>query len=345
MLCMKLIEQAPLTPTAIDADEGVIRGVRVLGPESRNGRRYSDQAIKAAASMYEGVAVNVDHSRGDGERAVADAFGWLRNVAVDGGAVRGDLHYLKAHPQAAVLVEVAQRNPSRLGLSHHAEGTVRVDGGRTIVETIERVYSVDLVQTPATNAGLFESEGHMTIREALERAGMLAVLEGEGMGEYGDVPVAQVNENDYGMSAFESMVLEAMKGSGTMAEKMAKIRKILRAQEMLAGEPAPEIEEGMPKDMAKMAESVQAISARLDGVVALVESMNAERKARELIESSGREVTAERVAAVAMADEGKRQALVESWPVLRSRPQVSPPVAAAKYPQDSRGFMAALKGA
>ena len=80
--------------------------------------------------------------------------------------VYGDLHYLKSHPQAELVAEAAERNPNRIGLSHHAEGTVRMDGSRVIFETVERVHSVDLVQTPATNAGLFESKGKpMTIRE------------------------------------------------------------------------------------------------------------------------------------------------------------------------------------
>lgn len=57
-----------------------------------------------------------------------------------------------------MIVEAAQRNPRRFGLSHHAEGRVVQRQGKSVVESIESVKSVDLVQSPATNQGLFESQ-------------------------------------------------------------------------------------------------------------------------------------------------------------------------------------------
>lgn len=344
---MRFTEQQTLSPQAIDRDAGVISGVRILGAESKNGRRYSPRAMQAAARMYEGVAVNVDHSPDAKDRSVSEAFGWLSNVRESDGAVFGDLNYLKTHPQAPVLLEVAERNPNRLGLSHHAEGTVRMDGGVTIVETIERVHSVDLVQTPATNTGLFESRGHMTIREAFAKHPKLAkILEGEGMGEYGDKMLPEMDDAagmaEVELSGLEVMVLDALRGEGDIDAKLAKVAEIMKAFQ--ATEPTPEGEMADKPD-AEMAESLKKIAARLDGVVALVESLNAERKARELIESKGREVTADRVAAVAMADEGKRVALVESWPVQRgNRPGVSAPAnSGMMYPKDSSGFLAAIR--
>lgn len=344
---MRFTEQQTLSPQVIDRDAGVIGGVRILGAESKNGRRYSQRAMQAAARMYEGVAVNVDHSPDAKDRSVSEAFGWLSNVRESDGAVFGDLNYLKTHPQAPVLLEVAERNPNRLGLSHHAEGTVRMDGGVTIVETIERVHSVDLVQTPATNTGLFESRGHMTIREAFAKHPKLAkILEGEGMGGYGDKMLPEMDDAsgmaEVELSGLEVMVLDALRGEGDIEAKLAKVAEIMKAFQ--ATEPTPEGEMADKPD-AEMAESLNKIAARLDGVVALVESLNAERKARELIESKGREVTADRIAAVAMADEGKRVALVESWPVQRgNRPGVSAPAnGGMTYPKDSSGFLAAIR--
>ena len=340
---MRLTEQHTLSPTAIDREAGVIGGVRILGAESKNGRRYSPRAMQAAARMYEGIAVNVDHSPDAKDRSVSEAFGWLTNVRESDGAVFGDLHYLKTHPQAPLLLEVAERNPNRLGLSHHAEGTVRMDGGTTVVETIERVHSVDLVQTPATNTGLFESRGHMTIREAYAKHPRLAkILEGEGMGDYGDKMLPEMDDEsgiaEVQLSGMEVMILDALRGEGDLESKMAKVAEIIKAHsEMPEAEMADK-----PED--KMAESLNKLAARLEGVAALVESMDAERKARELIESKGREVTAERVAAVSMADAGKRVALVESWPISRgNRPAVSAPASVAAYPKDTSGFLAAIR--
>lgn len=342
---MRFTEQQTLSPTAIDRDAGVISGVRILGAESKNGRRYSPRAMQAAARMYEGVAVNVDHSPDAKDRSVSEAFGWLTNVRESDGAVFGDLNYLKTHPQAPMLLEVAERNPNRLGLSHHAEGTVRMDGGTTVVETIERVHSVDLVQTPATNTGLFESRGHMTIREAFAKYQKLAkILEGEGMGSYGDKMLPEMDDAgmaEVELSGLEVMVLDALRGEGDLESKMAKVAEIMKAFQ--STEPTPEAEMAdKPED--KMTESLNKLAARVEVVAALVESMDAERKARELIESKGREVTAERVAAVSMADAGKRVALVESWPVSRgNRPAVSAPASVAAYPKDTSGFLAAIR--
>jgi hypothetical protein len=159
----QLLEIAFSDTHTVDHDAGVIRGVKVLGRQSRNGREYSDQALHDAARLYEGIGVNLNHADtrdGVRNRPVEAGFGWLAGVAVRSEGVFGDLHYFKSHPQAAVIVEAAERNPRRFGLSHNAEGRVAHQRGKNVVESIEHVRSVDLVQNPATNAGLFESEKH-----------------------------------------------------------------------------------------------------------------------------------------------------------------------------------------
>jgi hypothetical protein len=284
------------------------------------------------------------------DRPLAEAFGWIRNVRQEQGAVYGDLHYLKSHPQAELVAEAAERNPNRIGLSHHAEGTVRMDGQRVIVETVERVHSIDLVQTPATNAGLFESEKQrMTIREAAMAAGEEKVLAAEGMGGYADLPVKE-NEDYFG-----AMVSEVLSGNGDRASKMKRIAAILKAQEMLQAEdaaptgemPEPEMEEQEMPDVKKaVAESLAPIMSKLDALMEGFAVVKADHDARQLLESSGREVTPERLKALLSVEAGKRAALLESWPVTQraGRPAVSPPVAAAvSYPSDSRQFLAAIR--
>ena len=46
----------------IDRDAGIIRGVRVIGFESVNRRRYPKAVLEAAAKKYEGADVNLDQS-------------------------------------------------------------------------------------------------------------------------------------------------------------------------------------------------------------------------------------------------------------------------------------------
>lgn len=347
---MRLTEQTAIAPRRVDREAGLIEGVRILGPDSKNGRHYSPRAMAEAARLYEGAPVNVDHPATERkDRPLAEAFGWIRNVRQEPGGVYGDLHYLRSHPQAELVAEAAERNPNRIGLSHHAEGTVRMDGQRVIVETVERVHSVDLVQTPATNAGLFESEGKpMTIREAAEMAGEEKVLAAEGMGEYADKPMKE-NEMDY----FSAMVSEVMAMDADRSEKMKRLAAILKAQEMINGTSeapaAPEMEEqeGSADEMKKaMAEAVAPIMSKFDALLESFGQIKAEHDARRLLESSGREVTAERVAALLAVDAGKRAAILESWPVSQrgSRPAASPPAAVnVTYPTDTRQFLAAIR--
>ncbi len=347
---MRLTEQTAIAPRRVDREAGLIEGVRILGPDSKNGRKYSPRAMAEAARLYEGAPVNVDHPATERkDRPLAEAFGWIRNVRQEPDGVYGDLHYLKSHPQAELVAEAAERNPNRIGLSHHAEGTVRMDGQRVIVETVERVHSVDLVQTPATNAGLFDSEGKpMTIREAAMAAGEEKVLAAEGMGEYADKPMKE-NEMDY----FAAMVSEVMAMDADRSEKMKRLAAILKAQEMINGTSeapaAPEMEEqeGSADEMKKaMAEAVAPIMSKFDALLESFGQIKAEHDARRLLESSGREVTAERVAALLAVDAGKRSAILESWPVSQrgSRPAASPPAAVnVTYPTDTRQFLAAIR--
>lgn len=155
----------------VDRDAGVIRGVRILGRESKNGRTYTDQALAEAAKLYAGSGVNLNHpgkTEVNAARAFEAGIGWLESITVKPDGVYGDLHYFREHPYAPVLAESAERNPRRFGLSHNAEGDGTRKGGQLIVESIKAVRSVDLVQGPATNRGLFES-ANQSVREVLEQ--------------------------------------------------------------------------------------------------------------------------------------------------------------------------------
>src|SRR5690606_2752272 len=117
----------------VDRQRGIIRGVRIIGRQSTNGRVYSERALKTAARLYEGCRVLVDHPRnpGDpGERSVRDWIGTLRNVEYRAGAVYGNLHLLKSHPMANQVFEAAETMPANFGLSHNAEGRVVRENGK-----------------------------------------------------------------------------------------------------------------------------------------------------------------------------------------------------------------------
>jgi hypothetical protein len=146
----------------VDREAGVIRGVKILGEQSKNGRRYSRAALEQAAGLYENIAVNPDHREDHG---VFDAIGWIESPTIKPDGVYGDLHVEKAGPLANRIFERAERNPRAFGLSQDAEGVTKQQDGVEVVEEITDVRSVDLVARPASTKGLFESKDPPNKRE------------------------------------------------------------------------------------------------------------------------------------------------------------------------------------
>ena len=144
---------------SFEPHRGVIRGVKLLGLRSQNGRRYSVAALRSAVSLYEGAKVNVNHpDRGPmAARDYRDRLGVVRNVRLEASSgLFGDLHYNPKHALAQQLEWDAEHTPQNVGLSHNVLAKTRRDGEGVLVEAITRVQSVDLVADPATTSGLFE---------------------------------------------------------------------------------------------------------------------------------------------------------------------------------------------
>jgi len=146
----------------LDVGEGRLRGVRILGASpTKNGNIYTPEAVRRAVPLYEGAVVNVDHpsrERPHEDRKLSDRIGWLEGVTVDkAGGLTGTLNLLTSHPLFGPIMEAARRNPSLLGMSHNVEGRFHRKDGKRVVESIERVVSVDLVADPASTKSLYES--------------------------------------------------------------------------------------------------------------------------------------------------------------------------------------------
>lgn len=144
----------------VDADAGVIHGVKVLGLESRNGRSYLPEALSEAARLYEDAKVNVNHPKGNpaGPRDYQDRIGTIRSVALRAGeGLFAEFHFNPKHALAEQLIWDAEHAPENVGFSHNVEARLGRRDGRVVVEEITRVQSVDLVADPATTRGLFES--------------------------------------------------------------------------------------------------------------------------------------------------------------------------------------------
>ncbi len=87
----------------VDREAGIIRGVKLIGFASKNGRDYLPDALRGAMHLYESAEVNIDHPEKSAAqpRSYSSSFGILRNVNyVEGQGLFGDLHYNPKHALA-----------------------------------------------------------------------------------------------------------------------------------------------------------------------------------------------------------------------------------------------------
>ncbi|MGZ3316613.1 MAG: hypothetical protein ACXU95_04845 [Isosphaeraceae bacterium] len=348
----------------IDTEAGVIRGVKILGRVSKNGREYSDGALAEAARQYEGAKVNLNHpgkKDGNSERPFEAGIAWLENVSIRPEGVYGDMPYLKSHPQSGVLVEAAQRNPSRFGLSHNAEGSMVKKNGKNVVESISRVHSVDIVQNPATNQGLFEScdpepldtekpvKTQVKLKEfvaaidakAALKSKLVKLFEMDEMAAMGDYPTdsapAEMSADDQAIEAIVALVRAALKEGDPDKAGMAikALGKIIAPE---APAPAPEAPSGDAAAEAA-AESVKVEKAKTDA-------------ATELLEAAGIKVDQSKVKALVAlhGQTSDRKALVESWrpaaatPAKPAKPAFLRPITegVGEFPADNKSFLSAI---
>lgn len=390
----------------VDVENGVIYGVKIVGLESRNTGRtigldpkefgnalnetygYSKQALESAIPMYEGSVARIDHPSseidGNGKRIVKSnsrpalaTFGEIKNVKLKEDGLYGDLHLIKSHPSASFVLEVAEKMPSKLALSHNAYGVPVLKNGRAIIDQILEVYSVDIVgDKPGTTNGLFESfsEGETvkkTIKQIFEslpakapgRSHLIEMMDEEMDGAKVaemevDMP-AEAGTDDQVKSAFRAMVMAAFDDESLDAKAtVAKIKDILAAQDKLAGkEPAKEVTEmdNSGKDKGKETQESLADKSDLEKRLTLLETENQDLKldkhVRNLMESAQREVTDVRLKAVkALSADSDRKQLIESWPKQEAfaagRPRTSAPLLESQTeekPLKGKELVAALK--
>lgn len=340
----------------VDQEAGIIRGVKALGRESSNGRTYTDKALQDFVRLCEGLGVYVDHDRENPvERSVRDKIGYLTNPVLKSDGIYADLVYLKSHPVAAQLVEIAERMPGQLGLSQHAFGETVVRGGKVIVELIERIESVDLVTRPATTGGLFESQEHEPMKklkafvESIDaktpgRKAILTMLIEEDMAAMADAPVADMpaesSSDDQIKAAFRAMVVAAFDDEALDSKAtLARIKEVLSAYEKLNG--------GATKAAATESEDPPADKEK----EAMAESVAARKEiATELLEAAGIKVDSAKVNALAaLTDAKERKSLVESWKPSTDtyrvqKPLISRPLveSATSYPSDAKSFASSI---
>jgi hypothetical protein len=141
----------------VDFATRVVTDVVLSGPVSRNGHRYTAEALAAAAPLYDRKPVFLDHAPNltrPFERSMRDLVGTVLQPRFEAERVRGDIQVLDTEAGRTFLALIDSGNPA-VGMSH----VVLAQRGRDpqIVERIHDVVSVDAVVFPATTHGLRES--------------------------------------------------------------------------------------------------------------------------------------------------------------------------------------------
>ena len=282
----QLHESVNLGGGKVDRENATISGVKILGRQSANGREYSDQAMSDAVKCYENIGTNIDHDRSGKERSMLSCNGWLSECVQKPDGVYAKVNLLKSHPLTETIMEIAEKNPNRIGMSHDAMGKEKMISGRRIVESIQSVKSVDFVQNPATNKGLFESE---------------------------DSPVSKKKFSEF---------VEAI--AGDTAEKKA-LTSLIESDEKIGSIEIEEAEFNSPlfKAMqAALVESANALAkagekkpdATIEGLQARLDAYEAKDGARKLLESAGVTATEAKISAVAaLGSKAEKDALVKEF--------------------------------
>jgi hypothetical protein len=317
----------------VDADAGILYGVKILGEASKNGRRYKAKGMKEAAAKYNGVKAYVDHpekERLSEDRKFKDWSGVFQNATYrEGQGIFADLHLRKTSDYFDGIVEAAEKFPRSVGFSHVAEGESHYEGETEIVESIKEVFSVDLVTDPATTAGFFESRKRKplpsTIRTALEslpestqRTTLI-----EMAGEYMDLDSDPAPKDD--MPADEQGQIAKLLNTciTLLGETLKALAMKQDSPPPVPAAPAPNQPQQQPQQNADPNAAPEDEEKKKANPF---ESENRELRAKLLLVDSGLEATPARVKALANAADEDRQELVESWDAQPrgERPAYSP---------------------
>ena len=325
-------------PLRVDREKGIIYDVKIIGVKSANKRTYPVDVLAKAAPLYEDATVNINHPvRNDQARGVEDTFGAVRGVRVkatgDDPGLYGDLHYLKEHALAGRIAEHAERFANKIGLSHNADGTGRQTADGFLVESINRVISVDLVKDPATNKSLFEELEPMKLKnfkltelvaklplENVRRQELAKLIEEGAMS--GDTVAAtedQPGPEEAIKAAFRAEIIKAFDDTSLDAKAtLARIKEVIKAHEKvqsaMAGTKAASDGGGeAPAESAKEVPTAEGKDkAELGSLMEEVKLLRARDEVRTLLAEARKEVTAEEFAAICDAGSAHRKTLIES---------------------------------
>jgi hypothetical protein len=155
----------------VDRTESTVDGVKLMGWESKNKRRFSEAARQEIFSLCENAKINVNHNTADlsAPRNYGDRFGFVMSRTREADGIYGKVKVNPKHPLAEQFFWDAEHAPQNCGFSpvYAPKKTSRDREGFLLVEGVSRVSSIDLVADPATTNSLKESQGNDAMSEAI----------------------------------------------------------------------------------------------------------------------------------------------------------------------------------
>jgi hypothetical protein len=154
-----------------------LRNVAIVGPISKNRRRYPAATLEAAIPLFQGSKVFLNHPLGRDamdSRDVRDLIGEFQNVHLKGTMLVGDLSLADIPLVKETVLPLAKSKPHLFGASIAIRGqTSKPDkDGMVTVEHIESCRSIDIVSEPGATDKLFAEAIHRD--ETAQRAQALA---------------------------------------------------------------------------------------------------------------------------------------------------------------------------
>ena len=142
----------------VNYDDRLVKNIVLSGGVSRNGHRYTEEALREAIAKYDQKPVFLDHAANVArpfERSTRDLVGTVTQPRFEDGRIRGDIQVLDTEAGRIFLALMEGRSPA-IGMSH----VVLAQRGSNpqVVEHIHDVVSVDAVVFPATTNGFHESD-------------------------------------------------------------------------------------------------------------------------------------------------------------------------------------------
>jgi peptidoglycan hydrolase CwlO-like protein len=155
----------------VDREASTVDGVKLMGWESKNKRRFSETARRNLFELSEAAKINVNHNTKDltAPREYGDRFGSVVSRTLEADGIYGKIRVNPKHPLAEQFFWDAENAPQNCGMSpvYAPSKTSRSKDGFLLVESVARVSSIDLVADPATTNSLQESQEGSAMSEQI----------------------------------------------------------------------------------------------------------------------------------------------------------------------------------